>query len=294
MTQRPTPRRPAPSRSTPAERLCDRTLQSAPPPRERQKPKHGPGRPLHEAPPRRKSAHATGPGRTSLRQRRPTGPRAPWKWSRAPTSTPSGGRRKPVIIARGVRHDYRYSIRSAHDVEPEPGHVRSVKTNTPELNVEDDFGVTPPEPPEAPMKKPSPTPGASRLVIVCYHLPVRVVRDAEKNWTASWGSSIIAKSPSESIADLARDVVGGTIHGGLNRRQLTDQDKDEIQSRPPEDELHPRLQFEQRRRLPQLLQAHPVAVHSTTSRSSTSAAPRGTSARSGTRMRGHRGVPTRP
>ena len=35
---------------------------------------------------------------------------------------------KPVIIARGVRHDYRYSIRSAHDVEAEPGHVRSVKT----------------------------------------------------------------------------------------------------------------------------------------------------------------------
>ena len=28
---------------------------------------------------------------------------------------------KPVIIARGVRHDYRYSIRSAHDVEAEPG-----------------------------------------------------------------------------------------------------------------------------------------------------------------------------
>ena len=67
---------------------------------------------------------------------------------------------KPVIIARGVRHDYRYSIRSAHDVEPEPGHVRSVKTNTPELHKEDDFGVTPPEPPDVPLKKPSPTPGA--------------------------------------------------------------------------------------------------------------------------------------
>ena len=163
---------------------------------------------------------------------------------------------KPVIIARGVRHDYRYSIRSAHDVESEPGHVRSVKTNTPELHVEDDFGVTPPEPPELPIKKPSPTPGASRLVIVCYHLPVRVVRDAENNWTASWGSSIIAKSPSESIADSGH--VGGpgrftvllrrlrihgtggsffsisstawTQHRQLNRRQLTDQDKDEIRA----------------------------------------------------------------
>ena len=102
---------------------------------------------------------------------------------------------------------------SAHDVEPEPGHVRSVKTNTPELQVEDDFGVTPPEPPEAPLKKPSPTPGASRLVIVCYHLPVRVVRDAENNWTASWGSSIIAKSPSESIADSRETWWAGTIHG---------------------------------------------------------------------------------
>ena len=120
---------------------------------------------------------------------------------------------KPVIIARGVRHDYRYSIRSAHDVEPEPGHVRSVKTNTPELQVEDDFGVTPPEPPELPIKKPSPTPHASRLVIVCYHLPVRVVRDAENNWTASWGSSIIAKSPSESIADSRETWWAGTIHG---------------------------------------------------------------------------------
>ena len=120
---------------------------------------------------------------------------------------------KPVIIARGVRHDYRYSIRSAHDVEAEPGHVRSVKTNTPELHKEDDFGVTPPEPPDVPLKKPSPTPGASRLVIVCYHLPVRVVRDAEKNWTASWGSSIIAKSPSESIADSRETWWAGTIHG---------------------------------------------------------------------------------
>ena len=137
---------------------------------------------------------------------------------------------KPVIIARGVRHDYRYSIRSAHDVESEPGNVRSVKTNTPELQVEDDFGVTPPEPPELPIKKPSPTPGASRLVIVCYHLPVRVVRDAANNWTASWGSSIIAKSPSESIADSRETWWAGTIHGGLNRRQLTYQDKDEIRA----------------------------------------------------------------
>ena len=137
---------------------------------------------------------------------------------------------KPVIIARGVRHDYRYSIRSAHDVEAEPGHVRSVKTNTPELHKEDDFGVTPPEPPDVPLKKPSPTPGASRLVIVCYHLPVRVVRDSENNWTASWGSSIIAKSPSESIADSRETWWAGTIHGGLNRRQLTDQDKDEIRT----------------------------------------------------------------
>jgi trehalose 6-phosphate synthase/phosphatase len=137
---------------------------------------------------------------------------------------------KPVIIARGVRHDYRYSIRSAHDVEAEPGHVRSVKTNTPELHKEDDFGVTPPEPPDVPLKKPSPTPGASRLVIVCYHLPVRVVRDAQNNWTASWGSSIIAKSPSESIADSRETWWAGTIHGGLNRRQLTSQDKDEIRA----------------------------------------------------------------
>ena len=121
---------------------------------------------------------------------------------------------KPVIIARGVRHDYRYSIRSAHDVEAEQGHVRSVKTNTPELHKEDDFGVTPPEPPDVPLKKPSPTPGASRLVIVCYHLPVRVVRDAQNNWTASWGSSIIAKSPSESIADSRETWWAGTIHGG--------------------------------------------------------------------------------
>ena len=36
----------------------------------------------------------------------------------SPDQYPSWRTPKPVIIARGVRHDYRYSIRSAHDVEP--------------------------------------------------------------------------------------------------------------------------------------------------------------------------------
>ena len=65
---------------------------------------------------------------------------------------------KPVIIARGVRHDYRYSIRSAHDVEAEPGYVRSVKTNTPELHKEDDFGVTPRNRLNVPIKNRRPRP----------------------------------------------------------------------------------------------------------------------------------------
>lgn len=135
---------------------------------------------------------------------------------------------KPVIIARGVRHDYRYSIRSAHDVEAEPGDVRSVKTNKPEQEMEDTFGVTPPKPPSSFHELANETSQSTRLVIVCYHLPVRVVRNESNAWTASWGSSIIAKSPSESIADSRETWWVGTIHGGLNRRQLTAADRDEI------------------------------------------------------------------
>jgi len=138
---------------------------------------------------------------------------------------------KPVIIPQGARHDYRYLLKGGESLEPEPepGVARRVVGEGPELRVADVFGQTPAPPSSA--RKPSPPPPPSRLVIVCYHLPVRVVRGVSGAWEASWGTSIIAKSPGgTSIADARETLWVGTIHGGLDRRQLTEADKAEIRA----------------------------------------------------------------
>ena len=71
---------------------------------------------------------------------------------------------------------------------------------------------------------------ASRLVIVCYHLPVRVFKDASGKWAASWGESLIARSSAGSYADENLTLWIGCIHGGLNRRKLTAEDERSIRA----------------------------------------------------------------
>jgi len=149
-----------------------------------------------------------------------------------PSEWPTWRTAKPVIVARDARHAYRYSLKGgAAGVEPEPGAGRSVLADRAEMTRTDVFGRVDPQDAARPgiSRKASMLPPTHRVVIVCYHLPVRVVKE-DGAWTAAWGDSLIAKSPEGSISDSRETVWLGTIHGGLNRRKLTDADKAEITS----------------------------------------------------------------
>ena len=153
----------------------------------------------------------------------------------SPKEWPVWRTKKPIIIARGVAHEYEYTVRNGDDVESEAAlegyFPRIVVPRAPEVHLEDVFGVFDGGGPgdrtssfaSSRFGSASELAGVKhRLHIVCYHLPVRVSKDeATGQWRASWGDSLIARSDDGSYADEVETWWVGTVHGGLNRRKLT-------------------------------------------------------------------------
>ena len=145
----------------------------------------------------------------------------------SPKEWPVWRTKKPIIIARGVAHEYEYTVRSGDDVESEAAlegyFPRIVVPQAPEVHLEDVFGVFDGGGPgdrtssfaSSRFGSASELAGVKhRLHIVCYHLPVRVSKDeATGEWRASWGDSLIARSDDGSYADEVETWWVGTVHG---------------------------------------------------------------------------------
>ena len=175
---------------------------------------------------------------------------------------------QPIVVPRGVVHTYQYAIfdggkiRRWEDISP-----RTVNASQPEVTLRDEYGVSPgevntrepvmrtksdssdyeresgptqPEMDELTRKLTreaamlqggsslSELMGGRQLVLVCFHLPVVLRRDASKGtWSADWNDSLISRSDDSVASDVSTVWIGTITCRG---RFLTESDKVEIRS----------------------------------------------------------------
>ncbi|KAJ1461111.1 glycosyltransferase family 20-domain-containing protein [Pelagophyceae sp. CCMP2097] len=126
----------------------------------------------------------------------------------------------PIIVSRGVAHHYHYSLGAGQaGAQPEADAARVVVAAEAEMHVRDVFGCFDEaddvyaQVNEAMLLQRTDSsdlePVFSRVMICCYHLPVRVFK-VEGQWRAVWGESLIARTEG-SIADETEAMWLGTV-----------------------------------------------------------------------------------
>mmetsp|Transcript_18679 Transcript_18679/g.58732 ORF Transcript_18679/g.58732 Transcript_18679/m.58732 type:complete len:1008 (-) Transcript_18679:735-3758(-) len=150
-----------------------------------------------------------------------------------PQEWPSWKTAKPLIVCRNSAYKYCYSIVDGCNLVEAEASARVVHITTNEAHVSDVFGRIADEriaeTPEnkalcstnamsTPAVKPAPVQSQSaRIYIACFHLPVRLFRDAVLGkWTATWGESLIARRDGSVANDLGTHWIG-TVFAASNQ-----------------------------------------------------------------------------